>query len=452
MASATLTIPAGKVASTLTDFVTRVDLSHLPSTWWSDVTSGGGNIRVRSNGADLPVDVVTADTTARTGVAYFKATLTATGATFTVDAVPGATKPAATDPIGRNAAWSGHAAVFDFAANENLDRTGSAITLSLQGGALIQNGRLELVNQYANLPINLPGNWSARAAWCMTAASQCAIFTVDGPQYGRYLIDNGDRIGLYYTGWAYPADASVSVGNWYSTHATWDGTNQRIYGRYGSTSATRSGGGSTPSMLRLGYSSSDNEFTGHMQRVAVAAVTRSDAWVAAEHVSWETPASFYTIGSVSGGTNSATLAATLPPLRASLAGAVSPPPASGTLAATLPPLSGALTGTVSVPPIVGTLDGTLPALTGTLAGTSLPPGSTTGSLSAVLPSLSASLDGFTEIPPTVPQRVRLGVGLVLGSSAVTEVIAPVEDGDASVPLHVITPTVPAPTLTQGRPL
>ena len=187
------------------------------------------------------------------------------------------------------------------------------------------------------------------------------------------------------------------------------------------------------------------ELHGRVQRLAVYNSAISGARVAAHYAAATAP---------TGGPLpiAGTLAATLPPLGASLTGTVSVPPASGSLAATLPPLSGALTGTVSAPPIVGTLDGTLPALTGTLAGTSLPPGSTTGSLSAVLPALSASLDGFSEIPPTVPQRVRLGVGLILGSSAVTEVIAPVEDGDASAPLHVITPTVPAPTLTQGRPL
>jgi hypothetical protein len=43
-----------------------------------------------------------------------------------------------------------------------------------------------------------------------------------------------------------------------------------------------------------------------------------------------------------------------------------------------------------------------------------------------------------------------GFGLVLDSVTVPEVDAPLDDVEV-VPLHIVTPTVPAPTLVDGRP-
>ena len=141
-------------------------------------------------------------------------------------------------------------------------------------------------------------------------------------------------------------------------------------------------------------------------------------------------------------------AGALPPLSPlAITGAVAaPPPASGSLR-NPPAALGTLTGTFSAA-IPGALDATL-ATAVDLAGESFAARSTTGH-SRPRCRTWRSLVGTR--PATAPQRTLLGIGLTLGSSAVTEVIAPVEEGDASVPLHVITPTVPAPTLTQGRPL
>lgn len=293
--NAGLNVVAGVVSADLTNFVVRLDLADLPAGWWDEYDLGGRNVRPHQGGTSLPFDLVKFDAVTRTGVMYIRVPTiyTATNNVVTIAMENGATLPAATDTYGRNACWAGYTAVFDFTNNENLDRTGGGKTLTLQGGALIQNGRLELVNNYADLSLSLSSTWSARVAWYMTNAAQRAIFRVTGSGYGRYLIDDGNRVGLYNGSWGYPSDASVAANNWYSTHATCNGTNQRIYGRYGSTSATK--GSSTLTTLQLGYSDSDNEFYGYMQRVAVHPSTRSDAWVRAEHLSWEDRANFYAI-------------------------------------------------------------------------------------------------------------------------------------------------------------
>ena len=122
----------------------------------------------------------------------------------------------------------------------------------------------------------------------------------------------------------------------------------------------------------------------------------------------------------------------------------------GALAATLPVPVVALTGATPAAANAGQVAATLPPLAVALTGETLAV-TIAGQLATTLPNVAVQVVGTNNATPA-PQRTLLGIGLTLGSSAVTEVIAPVEDGDASVPLHVITPTVPAPTLTQGRPL
>lgn len=126
---ATLTIPAGKVSATLTDFVTRVDLAALPAGFWAAVRADGGNLRVRQGGVDVPVDVVAVSPSLRLGELFFKATLTTADNVFTIEALAGATMPAVTDPIGRNAVWSGYDDVYVF--ESTVSRTGSGRDLTL---------------------------------------------------------------------------------------------------------------------------------------------------------------------------------------------------------------------------------------------------------------------------------------------------------------------------------
>lgn len=111
---------------------------------------------------------------------------------------------------------------------------------------------------------------------------------------------------------------------------------------------------------------------------------------------------------------------------------------SGSITAVLPALSANLSGVVEV---TGTITAVLPALAGSLTGSY----SDTGTITATLPGLSASLAGHV--------LGRAGFGLVLDSSATITVDAALDSAITSttVPLHVVTPTVPVPTLVDGRP-
>lgn len=108
--SKTLTI-SGR-SGTRTNFVTRVDLSNMDSGWWSNVSSDGGNIRVKSAGTVVPTDLVWINTASQTGELFFKSTLGTSSNVFTVEVVSGASALAVTDTYGRNAVWSDYDAVW----------------------------------------------------------------------------------------------------------------------------------------------------------------------------------------------------------------------------------------------------------------------------------------------------------------------------------------------------
>jgi hypothetical protein len=67
-----------------------------------------------------------------------------------------------------------------------------------------------------------------------------------------------------------------------------------------------------------------------------------------------------------------------------------------------------------------------------------------GTLAVSLPVLGLLSAGRTPPP-------RKGFGLVLDSTATVTVEAPLSADTSTVPLHVVTPTVPVPTLVDGRP-
>ena len=75
-----LKISAGKVATNLADFVIRVDLAAMSVAWWGAVLPDGGNLRIRDSTTTtlVPVDVVSINTTLRTGEVFFKSSLSAT--------------------------------------------------------------------------------------------------------------------------------------------------------------------------------------------------------------------------------------------------------------------------------------------------------------------------------------------------------------------------------------
>lgn len=123
-----ITVPDASIASSLTDFPVYVDLSDMPSDFWTHLAhDDGGDIRVRtSGGSDIPFDLLWVDRANERGALFYKQTLTNGGNTVAYihygvvadELVP------VTDPNGRNAVWADYERVFTFGDNQT-DRTGN---------------------------------------------------------------------------------------------------------------------------------------------------------------------------------------------------------------------------------------------------------------------------------------------------------------------------------------
>ena len=104
-------IASAQVDADLTDFVVLVDLADLPSSFWSVVANGGGDIRAfKSDGTtELAREVVSCDTATDTGELWVKFSGVLSGTsdtTIQIHADGSSSEPAFTATYGRNAVWS----------------------------------------------------------------------------------------------------------------------------------------------------------------------------------------------------------------------------------------------------------------------------------------------------------------------------------------------------------
>lgn len=144
-----LKVPAALIPSTLVDFVHKVDLAKLTASFWDNVDAAGAYIRVKDGtGSNVPFDLVSINTTTKTGLLFFKATLTAGQINeYRIAVDDAATAPAVTDPIGRNAVWSAYDCFF-VGSQPTINRTGAATTqANLTAGTAQAFGWLRLSPQ-----------------------------------------------------------------------------------------------------------------------------------------------------------------------------------------------------------------------------------------------------------------------------------------------------------------
>lgn len=120
----TVTVAASEVTADLTNFPVMVDLSLMPSGFWTDVNHDGGNIRAYASvgGAEYPLDIVTFQHNAQDGTLWVKvpSVTVAGGASFVL--VLGAStqqRAARSDTYGSAAVWSDYQSVF--LGGENTD-------------------------------------------------------------------------------------------------------------------------------------------------------------------------------------------------------------------------------------------------------------------------------------------------------------------------------------------
>lgn len=306
-ADARIVIPGQ--ASTLTDFVSKVDLADMPSGWWADTTSDLGNVRVKYDGDVIPFDIVAYDKDAETGVLFFKHTLTTSPTEFLIEAVPGETALATSDPNGRDAVWSAFEAVIDPWDETLTDRTGNNGVATLTGGT-ISGGKLTCTGT-AGEGFYIDTSAAPGSVWCYSAVadrvdpnqrnvldlssaagSNRALMGMRGSGGNNYQLWDSDN------DWLSSGDDETGPCRLFGTHN--GTTNRKIYTdgvlRNTDTSIT------ARNEVRLFVGrrfDGDNTWLGTVSGPIYKKHTiPSDDYIAAEHASWDSPSSFYTVTEV----------------------------------------------------------------------------------------------------------------------------------------------------------
>lgn len=144
-------VPAVQVSANATAFVTRVDLSQASDLWWGALNDNGvGSIRIRKANVDIPFHVVWIDAGLKQGELYFRSNLVNTSDNvFTIEVVQGASAPAATDPIGRNAVWQDYGWAGSW-FEDGIDYTGNGNDAVIVGTVASEFGPVVSANNNGN--------------------------------------------------------------------------------------------------------------------------------------------------------------------------------------------------------------------------------------------------------------------------------------------------------------
>lgn len=319
--SATVTVPAGTVASNLTAFPLMIDLADMPSAFWAGVQADGGNVRVyQSDGVTLiPHDLTFINKTGQTGRIFAKTgLLAASDSTVVVKTLSTlSSKLAVTDANGRNAVWSDYEVVWIFPDKSN--RTGksysqvfgAAITSPETPGPREDWAQAAYAFAYATVTA-IPTMWTAGASIYLSHPNtsdyrQGYISIANGA-------DHGNRESLTYdwtpnglltwnsTDLRMNWPNNPALGSTFRAAMTHDNTVSRKGYFNGALSVTDLGCAvrpvtSTNYEFIMNATMIDSNYVGHAwyQHVWIRHEVLSDAWLAADAANMNNPGSFYTV-------------------------------------------------------------------------------------------------------------------------------------------------------------
>lgn len=323
-----ITIQASQVDSTLTDFPVYVDLADFDSSFFSNLNSDGGDIRITTGDGVTEVarEVVSASTTAETGELHFNAPSISSSTDTTFYMYYGnalASDYATSDPFGAENVWND-----SFEAVYHLSETGSTyvdstsnnndgagegtdpslVTGKIGGGQSITAGRIDIGTGITS-GINSAGEYML-SAWVNhnTSVGDQAIIS----QYDNAgdILFWGDTDGAgdgycHFNGTYMPsncADTNVQTpGTWQQVVARYDGANGYVY-----VNGAAIGSGAQASTFsidlakRWAIGSEDGDangrqFNGLMDEVRILSADLGADWISAEHRNIDSPSTFYTV-------------------------------------------------------------------------------------------------------------------------------------------------------------
>lgn len=325
MAQFKITIDHTKVSADLTDFPIYIDLSDMPSSFWSTVSNGGGDIRCyKSDGVtELPREVVSCNTANSTGELHIKytGTLSSSVATEIIVDVDGARSDyGVTDTYGRNAVWSNYKIILhlDESSGEAIDSTG-VLSPTYEGAGMpnkiqgsVGSGQQFSSAGYIQYPNNTHLNLTNPTFEFWYKSSSVASGDNRFPWSRRSTTTNGNTIFIYNTtnlrwhwdingaGSRWDTGVSQPTDNqWHHMVFTYDGSTQRLY-QDGSQVASRpksDGMGNASTVARVGANTVT--LNGFIQRsmdeFRLSNEARSADWISTQYNNQNNPGTFYTI-------------------------------------------------------------------------------------------------------------------------------------------------------------
>ena len=336
-----ITVQSGQVDADLTDFPVYVDLSELPSSFFSTVQSDGDDIRVTKNDGttEVPVDIVAIDTGSSTGEVHFKADGTLSSSANTVFYLyygsGSAARPAASATYGSENVWTDYAGVwhlnedgnttangYNDATSNNNDGTGVSMTSSSD-----VTGKLGTAQDFdgASDYINVGDDTSLEPSSTITVSAWAKVTGNGSHSDGNWVVTKGRQFGGVYSTYGIgqrPSDDKIlsfarpsglalesssttyaPVTNWLFISMTYDGSNtiQYVDGAQ-ETSAARTGNlsyGLSDDDMHIGdwaLSSYTRRFEGQIDEVRVATVARSADWISTEYNNQNSPSTFMSVG------------------------------------------------------------------------------------------------------------------------------------------------------------
>lgn len=324
-----ITVQASEVDADVSDFPVYVDLSDLDATFFSNVTSDGGDIRVTAADSvtELPREIVSIDTSLQEGEIYFQAD-NLSSSSDTVFYIyydnPLADDYAVGDPYGRNAVWSnGYAAVYHMgedpggSAPQYIDSTGgsSGTAVNMAAGnqvAGIAGNAAEVDGVNESIQTDFSQNM-LDSTWSLFLDADGTQGACDGAMFSRGTGVNGMNIGacgnaavigyhwenLGATAWNWVGGPAYPTNQWFMASLVITPTQATAYAHTSSgvTSGSNVQTHTTSNINNLDFAWDSfgvaRSIDGTIDESRLSDVARSADWLAAEYNNISDTGTFY---------------------------------------------------------------------------------------------------------------------------------------------------------------
>jgi hypothetical protein len=327
-----ITIQASSVNGTVTELPVFVDLSHLPGSFFDNVSANGADLRVTvSDGStEIAREVVSLSKTANTGELWFKAPSLSSAANTEFYIYYGnntATAPLANSIFGSQNVWSngfvavyhmnaltnGTASVLDSTsfANHGTPRGGmSTLASGKSGNAIDFDGTNDYVLVNTAVSTAIANSNFSLSAWFQRDGSTSDYFMgnlgTNNFQNLHWGFRNGTTFTLGFFNNDYDLNLGAPTSSWkfYSTTYNVNSNLRQIYvdgALGGSSTGSQDLASSTTFVLGTGFLAAGGQnVDGRLDELRIVNKERNRNWIATEYNNQNSPLSFYTLSAEQG--------------------------------------------------------------------------------------------------------------------------------------------------------